>query len=999
MKTITEKLVGVLLSWYLLGSTISAVAAQTLPAAGGSSHNFNKAWAFYLGDVAGAEKISLDDSKWAAVAIPHTLRMEKKHCSGDGIYKGIGWYRRYFALNPGIKGKVINIDFQGVMIDCEVFLNGEKVATHNGGYIGFSVDVSNKIKFGENNLLAVRVSNIDSPDTPPGKPEKRLDYNYSGGIYRNVTLRIQDPLRITDPLQAQQVGGGGVFFTYPAVSKETATVHIKTHLASDRPNPTTCSIKTTILDAQNHVVGTANSIPSSIAPKSNQQVEQDIVIQNPKLWHPDHPNLYTAVSEIYVDGKTVDRLVTKIGIRRIDFKPDGFYLNGEKLYLRGANRHQQFQTIGIAAPDSMQKRDALWMKADGFNAVRAAHYPNSPAFLDACDEVGLIVVACQPGWQHFTNSQAFYDNTIRDAREMIRRDRNHPSVVLWETSLNETGTSEKWRMEVTRAAREEYPGDQLFLADDGVSNNYNVGYKVVYRRENEIDHDPKKPFITREWGDWGWGRVPRAKGAVEMIQQVVHRQMQLNGDGYDDWGGLERCERIAGVFLWSWMDYTRGFSDDTAFCGAVDINRYPKFCHYWLKSMMDARNLAYGPMAFIADYNQSNVPADVVLISNKYHNREGEWKIAWSPLNVMVFSNCDSVRLSQNGQLIEEITRTKNAESAPFIAKKGGSPYFVFTLSARLPGTLKAEGIIDGKVVSTHEVKTPEAPARIQIEPAPMGMSLLADGSDLVPVYFKVVDRNGTLIPTSSHELKITVEGAGSLVGEGIPRVEVETQKVEAGLGFAFIRSKSKAGKILIKAEAPGLIAGQNERVSVPASGSFVPDGKHLEWNNDETVFEPAIAVQEAERAKLKALQASAGKMMYPSQIESITASCPAVKGREIELLQDDVTDFGTGWLADSQALPQTLTATFKSPEKLSAVQIYFEKDSTWYSYEMETSPDGQQWNRFSDARSVTGHEKEPVIFKAPQDGTRFIRIHLKDVKTGTGEIAIGVAELKFYTQ
>lgn len=954
--------------------------------------SFNQNWAYQLGDVPHGEQVVFDDSAWVPVTIPHTLAMEKKYL-GSNNYKGIGWYRRYFVLEPKFQGQRINLDFEGVMIDCDVFLNGEKFTTHHGGYLGFSVDITDKVKFGTSNLLAVRVSNEDDSETPPGKPEHELDFHYYGGIYRNVCLRIQNPLRITSPLQADQVAGGGVFVTYPKVGADEALVHVKTNVANDRSINATFSLRTSLIDTAGQTVGSGTLDGVPLQSGQNVHLQQDVAVRNPKLWDPDHPTLYTLVSEVVEAGATVDSLKTRVGIRRIEFTPDGFYINGEKLYIRGGNRHQQYQNIGDAAPDSMQRRDALGLKEDGFNAVRS-HYPFAPAFLDACDALGVLVIESQPGWQFWNKSQTFFDATVRDVRQMIRRDRNRPGVFLWETTLNETSVPDFWKKAVTTAAHEEYPGDQTYVSCDGSSPYYNVGYKIVYRDANWKDWDPKKPFITREWGDWeGPSKALRSDGEQAMIRQVIYRQIYLNGDGYDDWGGLDSCERIAGMFLWSWMDHTRGGNNTTASCGAVDINRYPKFCNYWLRSMTDAHNAAYGLMVFIASYNQPPGPEKEITFTSRYHNRPGSWAVPWSNTDVMVFSNCDNVRLFQNDKLIEEATRASNAATAPAIARKGGSPYYVFKLPSWEPGTLKAEASLNGKVVATHEVRTPEAASAVQIEPAAMGMPLVADGSDLVPIYFKIVDKNGTLVPDAANIIKIAVEGEASLVGKGIARLEVEQQKVEAGLGFAYVRSSAAAGKILITAESPGLANGVKELVSVPASASFVPDGTHTKWSHDASQFESAIATSKAASQEREYQQ----RAIPVDQIESITASCPSIVGRGTDQLIDGKTDFGTGWLADTQALPQSVTFAFKTPQRISGAKIFWEKDSTWYVYDLKTSLDGQTWNKVVDSKTVTGSESRVEQFIQKQNGVRFLRVTIKDVKTGTPSVAIGLAEVRFY--
>jgi len=953
--------------------------------------DFNTGWGFHLGDKAGAEKPSYDDTGWAAVSVPHTIRLERKHC-GREPYQGVAWYRRHFTADSAWKGRRVNLDFEGIQKESKVFLNGTKLATRAGGYIGFSVDLTDHLRFDGPNVLAVWVSNLDNPDIPPGKPGRGIDFQYYGGLYRNVRLRIQDPLMITDALQADRVGGGGVFVTYPKVSADEARVRVKTHIANRRPGAAEAVVRTILIDPAGAVVAQADSAPATLAAGKDQHLEQELTVAKPRLWHPDHPALYRLVSEVRTAGRTVDRQEIRIGIRRIEFKPEGFFINGERLYLRGGNRHQQLPYIGDALPDSLQRRDAELMRADGFNAVRAAHYPQAPAFLDACDELGLLVIECQPGWQNWTKTQLFHDRTLRDAREMIRRDRNRPCIMLYETFLNETAHPKTWFKEVTDAAHEEYPGDQLFQACDGSKPEYNVGFKVVYARATLEDRDPAKPFLTREWGDWGaGGRKLRSAGELGLINQVVFWQQRLDGKGYDDWGGLDACPRIGGYFFWSWMDHTRGVRDVTASCGAVDSNRYPKFGHYWLRSMTDARNPAWGPMAFIADYNLLADPLkNMVFTDTLHHDRKQSWSVPWTSNSVMAFSNCDSLRLYQDGKLIDEQTRAQAAKAAPAIASKGGSPYFIFTLPERRPGVLRVEGILDGKVAASHEVRTPGKPAGIVIESAFRTTPLVADGSDLYPLYFRIVDEHGTLVPTSSDTVNLSVEGEGRLVGAGIARLEIERQRCEAGLGQAFIRSSGKPGRIVVKASATGLSEARFEITSVASTNRFVPDAPHGAWSGNPRLLEGASQI-------ITAATLPTGKPITDDQIASLKASADA-PDRGVALLRDGVTDFGTGWLAGSSHLPQSVTVTLKTPMTLSAVQIEWEKDSTWYTYDLVVSTDGKTWKTLVRNRTVTGHENQPEVFASPVTDVRYVRVILNDVKTGTDEVVIGMSELRLFT-
>ena len=1072
--------------------------------------NFNSDWGYYRGDLPGAEAVDFDDAAFANVTLPHTMRLEQKHCNGaNSTYQGIGWYRRYFSVDAANAGKRICIDFEGVMTDSDIYLNGEKLYTRNGGYIGFSVDITDKVKLGETNLLAVRVSVADNADTPPGKNDSGLDFHYYGGIYRDVTLRITDPLHISDALQADQVAGGGVFVTYPSVTDAQATVQVKTHIVNEGNTAADTVLKTRLVDTNGNTVAQADTSAERIAAQADTTVQQTLTVSNPNLWHPDHPYLYKLESEVYKAGVLVDSITTSIGIRTIEYKADGFYINGEKLYLRGANRHQSYQNIGDAAPNSMQVRDAIQMKENGFNAVRATHYPQDPAFLDACDAIGLLVIECQPGWQQFTNTQTFWDLTIRDTREMIRRDRNRPSVILWETSLNETNYSDTWAKQATAAAHEEYPGDQLYTAADyGLrGSNYDVCYKVQDTQWKDdpaqwVDYDATKPFLTREWGDWeGDSKALRKQGEEKMLTQVTTRQRYLNGDGYSDWGGLDASDRIGGHFLWSWNDYTRGLNGQTLGSGTVDIDRYEKYCYYWLQSMQSARNEAYGPMVFIASsYSES------------------------SALDVDVYSNCDSVRLYQNGTLINEITRAQALAAVPNIAAKGGSPIFTFHLPAFIKGELLAEAVLDGKVVCTHTVKTPEAATHFEIEFAERGITPVADGSDLIPVYIKAVDDNGTVVPDYNGTVSLAVSGEGKLVGEGIPRIKVEQQKLEGGIGFAFVRTTHTAGSITVSAMADGMTVSSASTQSVAYNGKFVEAGAHTEWvggveklegeyvvyenvaegkavtasseqsendnfaknatDGDETTrwcasggslpqwlridlqqtyaisaFEilwenPAsvykyrietsvdglnwtVAVDQTANtavngaAELQTADAvgryvrltvtgidngwaslfelrvipkegaeeiEPGAIIPDSTIKQITASEQTIDGRDTSKLRDGVTTIGTGWLSASKQFPQSVTVELTNPYTLVGSRIYWEKDSSWYTYSIDVSSDGSSWQTAIASKTVGGQHYKPEAFAQAHENIRFVRITIESIVAG-GEVQVGMAEWMLYGQ
>jgi hypothetical protein len=393
--------------------------------------NFNREWKFQLGDYPGAEASGYDDRKWDDIGLPHSF--SEPYFLSAQFYTGYGWYRKHFTAPDDWSGKRINLDFDAAFQDAELFVNGRRMGEHKGGYTGFTFDITDAVKPGDN-VVAVRLNNKWNPQLAPRAGE----HVFSGGIYRDVWLVVTSPLHVT---------WYGTFVTTPEVSADAGTVNIKTEVANDGTAPATCRLATDILDPRGTLVATVaaeQTIPAGATVTFDQTTAP---VANPQLWHPDHPFLYTANSRVFENGKMADRFRTTFGFRWFKWTADqGFFLNGSHYYFKGVNVHQDHAGWGDAVADTGFFRDVKLVKDAGFDFIRGSHYPHAPAFADACDQLGVLFWSenCFWGTAGFKNpwgssayppepeNQAGFEESVKQSlREEIRVHRNHPSIVVW----------------------------------------------------------------------------------------------------------------------------------------------------------------------------------------------------------------------------------------------------------------------------------------------------------------------------------------------------------------------------------------------------------------------------------------------------------------------------------------------------------------------------------------------------------------------------------------
>ena len=761
----------------ILSALWMSLFSCTSPAEIPTDENFNQGWLFCKS----SDTLALPgaECQWESVTLPHSANIEPLTVNNQ--WQGICFYKKEFTLDKKHQDKDLSLQFDAAMNVAEVWINGLKVTQHLGGYLPFVVNLNPWVRFDSTNTVMVRLDNRDNPITGP-KPLAILDFNMYGGLYRNVHLIVNNQIHITNPIEANRVAGGGVFFATTRVNNQQAEFEIKTHITNTSNKTANISITHQLIDKTGRVAATLNSPQTPIEANKSSEIVLQGNVNAPMLWSPSAPNRYTLKTDVYADGKLTDTQKEEIGIRSIKITPEGLWINGEKTFLRGVNRHQEYPYVGYAMSDAAQYRDAYKIKQAGFDFVRCSHYPMSPAFLDACDELGIMVLDAILGWQYFGNDQ-FEKQTLQSCHELIRRDRNHPSVLAWELSINETAMPATFTDSATTIAHQEYPYEGCYSAG-WVRQSYDI---YIEARQHRHGLYPEKPLLVSEYGDWEYyaqnagfnqqewkdlmeeertSRQPRESGEKRMLQQAVNIQEAHNdnlsthafADGY-----------------WVMFDYNRGMAPDHEYSGIMDIFRLPKFSYYFFKSQRNvaANNQMANPMVFIASFWQPS-------------ERNG----------VKVFSNCEEVELFVDGKSIGKQKTDNNG-----IANNLNHPPFTFNAICTAAGTVKAIGYINNEQVAEHTINTPGSPESLKIIIDESGRSPMRN--DVILIHTYVTDKNGNTVNNDNREVTFSVEGA-QIAGPAVARAM-------GGIATVVIRTLPTAGKVSITATSKEIETGKIE--------------------------------------------------------------------------------------------------------------------------------------------------------------------------------------------
>ena len=881
MKNITFSILFVWLSlslWAARQPEFSTAGFFRLDNSGREVYSMNPAWRFHKGAVEGAETKEFNDKDWTVVSLPDGIEYLPTEASGCINYQGEVWYRKHFTPDAALKGKKLFLHFEAIMGKSKVFVNGKLLTEHFGGYLPVIADVTDVLDWNGDNVIAVWADNSDDPSYPPGKAQDVLDYTYFGGIYRDCWLIAHNNVFITDPNYENEVAGGGLFVAFGKVSDALADVQLKIHVRNATKNPFSGRVEYMLLQPDGTEVA---RLSDKIQVKAGRAttVSDRMPVKQPMLWTPSTPTLYNLLVRVLdKEGNVIDGYRRRIGIRSIEFKgKDGFFLNGRPYGkpLIGANRHQDFAVVGNAVANSIHWRDAKKLKDVGMEIIRNAHCPQDPAFMDACDELGLFVIVNTPGWQFWNDAPEFAQRVYSDIRNVVRRDRNHPSVWLWEPILNETWYPADFAKNTRDIVDAEYPYPYCYSGSDSEARGHE-NFPVYFAHPANMQDaskeiDPTKTYFTREWGDnvddWSShnspSRVARNWGEQPMRVQAQHYACPYYPVTSYDVLYKQSPQHVGGC-LWHSFDHQRGYHPDPFYGGLMDVFRQPKYSYYMFMAQRPAvkndRNAGSGPMVYIAH--------EMTPFSGK---------------DVTVYSNCDEVRLTFNkGGKTYTYKKDKNRPGmpSPVITFPDVYDFMVDKAFSRTQKQddvyLLAEGLIDGKVVATHKVVPARRPEKILLWMDNEGTDLKADGSDFVTVVAAVADKNGNIKRLNNYNIRFSIEGEGRLLGG--PGVLANPVPVKWGTAPVLVQSTLKPGKIRITA-------------SVLFEGSQMPISGELEFESKPSVFPLVYDAADAARIPLgsaSAGQNTASKTDAEREVERLRKELNTLKLKEVERQQSE---------------------------------------------------------------------------------------------------------------
>ncbi len=768
--------------------------------------NFDDDWTFHLGGAQGAEQNNFDDSKWRKIDLPHDWSIEDlkgtqspfnpdaiTQVSGGFTTGGTGWYRKKFKLAPAQKGKKVQIWFEGVYMNSDVWINGQHLDNHPYGYTSFVFDVTKYIQFDGENIIAVEVKN-----------EGQNSRWYAGsGIYRHVWLQTLQPVHIVN---------NATFISTPEVTAASAKINCKTIVVNETDKAETITINTKYTNAAGAVVVNAADQQQLITAGKTASFSADVVLKNPELWSCETPFLYNVITTLYNNGKLLSTDTNQFGIRKISFDvSNGFQLNGTTMKLKGGCFHNDNGPLGARAYDRAEERKVELLKASGYNSIRCSHNPPSPAFLDACDRLGMLVIdETFDMWNYGKNPYDYHlyfkDWWKKDVESMVARDRNHPSIIMWSigNEIPERGNAEGVAtakaiadfvksLDASRAITSAINGlnadkDPYFAQLDVAGYNYAAGGDHLKKSIYEDDH----------------ARLPG---------RIMYGSESYPLEAFGSWMDVVDHPYVIGDFVWTAFDYIGEASIgwlgyfqkqnfypwNLAYCGDIDICGWKRPQSYYRDALWNDNQLSIFVTPPVPSFEQNPNRESW----SKWHWLDAVSNWNWEgyqskPIEVNIYSSCAQAELFLNGK---SLGKKLTNRSSKFMAH-WQVPY--------QPGELKAVGYnAKNKVVTSAMLATAATPVSLQLTADKK--IIKANNQDLVYITVELKDANGIRNPLAENLVKFEIEGPGTIAGVGnanprsLESYQLSERKAWQGRCMVIVKVGKSSGEIKLKATAEGM--------------------------------------------------------------------------------------------------------------------------------------------------------------------------------------------------
>ncbi|MGY5351864.1 glycoside hydrolase family 2 TIM barrel-domain containing protein [Wenyingzhuangia sp. IMCC45533] len=784
--------------------------------------NFNKSWKFLNKNVKGAEQPLFDDSGWRTLNLPHdwvienSFDVKKNGANGNFSYKGIGWYRKKIKVKPENQGKVVRIEFEGAMCNAQVWINGQLVGSRPNGYIGFELDISQYLKYDDTeNIIAVRLN-----------PDELSFRGYSGaGLYRSVWLRVDEPIYIDI---------WGTYFKTSTINQDFAIVQNETTIINKKGSKVNIEVRHEYISPTGQSVAIEREIVT--VPANSRGVSATYTkINKPQKWDIDTPNIYNVITTLHEGGVKIDTFLTRIGLRTLTYTNDGFYINNQNIRFKGVCLRHDNGSLGTAVYRKADERKLRLMKEMGANAVKVSHNPPSREFLELCDEIGLMVIdEFFDVWQKSNTTNGydryFEDWSERDLKDIITRDRNHPSIVMW--SLGDGILEQSSRKNGYKIAKrlhdlcvEMDPSRPTTMGLD----NYKSTYAFNFAQQVQIpgiNYKPSEYQAIRKmfsqlplYGSKTSGYAS-SRGVYHLPIKNYNTHKSQHVTSYDVAGPIgtyppdvefyfqEKNTDLLGAFVYTGFDYLKPQTTITTEDNANDNNwnkNWPSRASYF-----GAVDLCGFPKDRFYLYQSQWTEAPMIHLLPHWNWKGNEGK----KIPVYCYTNCDEAELFVNGVSMGSKVKGKDVTEIPvdFLNDESKTFKSKYRLSWEVPyraGNIKVVGYKNGEVVKEEQIFTAGKPSKTTLTAD--NKILTADGNDLVYIAIEIKDTKGNLCPNADNLIKFSVKGEGVLVavdnGNQISNESFQKPQIKAfnGKCVLIIKSTEKKGKIEVTAKSKSL--------------------------------------------------------------------------------------------------------------------------------------------------------------------------------------------------